>query len=269
MNKPIWTRKDWPSFYWTNSEVLENKINDLHDLKSAYVLQVSSLASAVSNSEKADPFLIFNAVESEKNERFKILKTEIDHIKKWWATVPAELDPFIRAGVVAFWCEVLFYNEPVASYVSNYLAQSCFLKKADSEFIIHTLLSEIKNKKTAYLLQVDAASVKNGDLTDWLFFYFDVLSEFLSKNVEDSGALVFRDDFTLIKTAKLNLRQKKFLAYASDFLNIDFKITNLFYSEFSGCSRESAKRDLRVLVSAGFLVLHGGGRGVWYGRKRL
>ena len=267
MNKPIWMRKDWPSFYWTNSVALENKINDLHDLRSAYVLQISGLAASVDSLEKKDPFAIFKTVETDKNERFFSLKTEIEHITKWWALMPEELDPFIRAGVVAFWCEVLFYNQPDAIYVSDFLARSCFLKNSESEFLVHTLLSKIKNKKSAYLLAIESASFQSGDLTEWLFFYFDLLADFFSENVEDNGALAFRDDFSMMSLSKLNLRQKKFLAQMNDSLPVDFKITNLYYSGVCGCSRETAKRDLRLLVNAGFLVLHSAGRGVWYGRK--
>ncbi len=243
------------NFSWQNSAELDEKIQNLEDL--LYVLQGLT----------GQDFIQTTAAEELKSFKERLLSAgislaEFNKIIAWVESAPQELSVFLKSALVTLWVESLLPDFHGSTALACQCGQSLFMNTANTLPLTKTFLYFIHQKRNTYWLALRESFSHQDDLTPWLQFYLDCVSDFLQENIEDLSHLGFRMEFENINKLHLNLRQKKFICFVMDIPST--VISNESYCAFNLCSRESAKRDLADLVRKKVIQPIGKGRGAKY-----
>lgn len=174
------------------------------------------------------------------------IASDLKRFLTWWNEPPAELDGALRAGVALYWLHVI---EPFEENNSEIAREICELALAQDEKIperLYDFAKELRLNAEAYDQVLRRTMGANGDITDFLNFFLQILFKALEKPLSLTAESIDAFRFWKMKSdVHVNQRQKKLLsALASG--NIDF-ISNKSYVEMFRVSRESAKRDLAEL----------------------
>ena len=197
-----------------------------------------------------------------------LVKKEIDMFLNWWNRPPAGLDGLIRAGIAHFWFVTIHPFEDGNGRVARALTDMAIAQDEQSGKRMYSLSSSIVNDRKRYYGLLEKAQKGDGDLTDWLDWFFRTFSASIDYSTGMIEKALFLQKFYK-KTAGIGLndRQRKVLKKLLDIFPEDFSggLTNKKYTVITKTSTETAKRDLKDLVTKG--ILHygdAGGRSTYY-----
>jgi len=246
------------NFSWQNSSELDEKILNLEDL--LYVLQ-GLVGHDFAETKVIDEFETYK----ERLTAAGLRPADFHKIASWIQSAPQELSAFIKSALVVLWIENLLSDFEGATAIACQCGHSIFINTTAALPLTKTFLHFVQQKRNTYWLMLKKTLVSKNDLTVWINFYLECVSDFLQQNIEDLSRLGFRMEFNYIDKMSLNTRQKKFVCFAMDVSSA--VVSNEVYCHFNQCSREIAKRDLAGLVRKEIIQPIGKGRGARYRLK--
>ncbi len=277
MTQLIWQRPEWPSFSWQSSVLLEHlvKVRFTHGKLLAYaplieiqrgdILLIDSIDENLTKDRLLEFFGEFRQ-QSRKGSSvpFEQIPFELKKFFTWWNDPPVGLDGTLRAGVALFWFLVI---SPFEENNEEIAREICELALAQDEKIsvrLYDLPMQLKIHSTQYAQVFSKALQGDGDITDFLIFFLDILLKaLLEAEAPSKDALAAFQFWKSRNLLKLNIRQKKLVDFLAG--KPGDSITNRDYVKIYDISRETAKRDLSELVKLKVLSRNlGKGRSTTY-----
>lgn len=127
------------------------------------------------------------------------------------------------------------------------------LARADkSEFRFYNISSQINKDKKHYYGILEKTQRGNGDITEWLYWYANTLSDALDE-AENIVSTILNKSFFWQKTSAVPLSQRQ-----TDILNLfldgyEAKITSKTWATLGKCSKDTAIRDIQDLIEKDIL----------------
>ncbi len=242
-----------PNLTWTDNEEINSILIDLNDLLGVFWAQQGRIGET---SDWKRSVL----------EGLNFFSLDIPLLANWVKNAPDEIDPFLKSGLFLFWFETLYNRENDPTHYGSLLAEKFIFTDDQKPLLIHSLASEIIQNRFLYWNLIEQSQKNNYDITAWLKLYLNIFLSLLQTNFESLNLINFKNDYLKYLSLQLSERQVHFLCKYLDDRNkqSDIKLTNEYVVSVAGCSRETAKRDLAVLVKKGVISKMGSGRSVEY-----
>ncbi len=283
----LWEKAEWPSFYWTNSTLMEALVGVRHEQGKLLALGQNFVHSfEVSDQRKAifadlfEPQISMERLLGWQASLFptgfagikkikagelrtkdlvrsslpsKNLHEELSKYLRWWNEPPAELDLFLRSAMAFYWFILLSPFEEGNYQLACALAEKVLQENEKTKFRSYDLALQLEENEDQILTLIRSQSEGAGDLTAWMVYFLNLSQTALSASLALAQHQVASDSFwKKLSEHDLNHRQRKILNLMFD---ESLTMTNRQYVELCKTSRESAKRDLAELVQLGLLQL--------------
>ncbi|MGZ3691532.1 MAG: DUF4172 domain-containing protein [Pseudobdellovibrio sp.] len=283
----LWEKAEWPSFYWTNSALLEALVKVRHEQGKLLALGQNFVHSfEVSEQKKAIFADLFEPRITEERlmgwqaslfptgfagiRKIKVgelrtkdlvrsslpsknLHEELSKYLRWWNEPPAELDLFLRSAMAFYWFILLSPFEDGNYQVACALAEKVLQESEKTKFRPYDIALQLEENEDFIMNRLRTSAEGNGDLTNWMLYFLELSRTALSGSLALAQHQVSSESFwKRLSQHDLNQRQRKILNLMFD---SSLTMTNRSYVEFCKTSRESAKRDLAELVELGLLQL--------------
>jgi Fic family protein len=301
----LWNKPSWPSFNWSSSELLDpltqarfsqgrvlalknpfvhsGEISDQKQSLYEDLLVPAPLSKERLNGWQASLFPTgYSGVKKIKIGQWRTtdrlsagtrnayaveaesIEANFSLFMSWWQETPVDLDPLIRSALTFFWFISLSPFEDGNYTLACSLAELALQESEKSTTRLYDISLQLEENRSLTIEKLTKAQVGDGDLTEWIIFFLELhrqatLSAFAIAEQDNNESAFWKS----ISQFDLNSRQRQFLKQLYD-SKIN-SITNREYVEMTNTSRESAKRDLKELVSLGLLKQPSGrGRSVKY-----
>ena len=181
-----------------------------------------------------------------------------------WFNAPLGMDPVIKAGVAHFRFVTIHPFEDGNGRIARAIADMALARADGSPERFYSMSAQIEAERRTYYEVLESAQKGGVDITPWLAWFLECLGRALAR-AEDTLATVLRkaDVWQRIGTGPVNERQRKVINRLLD--GFDGKLTTSTYAKLTGCSSDTALRDIQALLTLEVLVRNeGGGRSVSY-----
>jgi len=197
-----------------------------------------------------------------------MIEAEMDRFMTWWNSPPESMDGLIRAGISHFWLVTIHPFADGNGRVSRAISDMALAQDEQTGKRLYSISSQIIKDKSSYYAILEKTQKGDGDLTEWLIWFLEIFE----KSIEESKRLITKSLFMgkfyqIVGWIVLNERQNKVLGKLLECYPDEFKggLTNKKYVSMTKISPETAKRDLKDMVSKGILVPgNAGGRSMSY-----
>ncbi len=185
-----------------------------------------------------------------------------------WLNDPAPSDPaLIRAGLGHLWFVTLHPFDDGNGRIARAVGDLLLARTDDSPQRFYSLSAQIQRERKSYYDILEHTQKGSMDVTAWLRWFLDMLSQALARAHGELDAVLFKARFWRdLQGTALNERQVKVLNRLLD--GFEGKLTNRRWAALAHCSADTALRDMRDLVELGILQkTAAGGRSTSYELK--
>ena len=197
------------------------------------------------------------------------LTTELSVFLRW-LNDPAPSDPaLIRAGLGHLWFVTLHPFDDGNGRIARAVGDLLLARADGSPQRFYSLSAQIQRERKAYYDILERTQKGSMDVTEWLRWFLDMLSQALGQAHGVLDAVLFKARFWQgLQGATLNERQVKVLNRLLD--GFEGKLTTSKWAALANCSSDTALRDINDLVEREILQrTAAGGRSTSYDLKPL
>lgn len=177
---------------------------------------------------------------------------------------PATIDPVLKAGVAHFWFVTIHPFDDGNGRIARAIADMALAQADCTGDRFYSMSSGIEAQRKEYYRQLESSQKGSLDITTWLAWFLDCLDRTLEDADRSLGAVLRKARlWKKINTRPVNERQGKVINRMLD----DFKgpLNTSKYARIAKCSKDTALRDIRVLLDRGIIVKNAaGGRSTSY-----
>ncbi len=187
-----------------------------------------------------------------------------------WLNDPAPSDPaLIRAGLGHLWFVTLHPFDDGNGRIARAVGDLLLARADGSPQRFYSLSAQIQRERKAYYDILERTQKGSMDVTEWLRWFLDMLSQALGQAHGVLDAVLFKARFWQgLQGATFNERQVKVLNRLLD--GFEGKLTTSKWAALANCSSDTALRDINDLVEREILQrTAAGGRGTSYDLKPL
>jgi len=199
----------------------------------------------------------FEAVPAEK------LQKEMDKFLNWFNT-NLKMDPVLKAAIAHFWFIIIHPFDDGNGRIARAITD-LMLSRADGiRERYYSMSSQILLERKQYYEVLQKVQHSNGDITDWLIWFFHCLKNALVSS-ETALQNVLRKTFfwKAHENTMLNARQRLVLNKLLDGFEGKLKFSK--WAKIAKCSPDTALRDIKDLIEKGILKQENqGGRSTNY-----
>lgn len=181
-----------------------------------------------------------------------------------WFNAPSSLDPVIHAGVAHFWFVTIHPFDDGNGRMARAIAEMALCRADGTKERFYSMSSALEAERKQYYMQLESAQRGSLDITAWLAWFLGCLDRAIEGADRTLGAILEAARlWQRINRSPVNERQRKVInRMLGDFAG---HLTTSKYAELTGCSSDTALRDVRELLNRGILVKNpGGGRSTSY-----
>ena len=181
-----------------------------------------------------------------------------------WFNAPSTVDPVIKSGLAHFRFVTIHPFEDGNGRIARALADMVLARADGIPDRFYSMSAQIEAERRTYYEVLESSQKGGGDITPWLAWFLECLGRALAR-AEETLATVLRKAglWQRIGTGPVNDRQRKVVNQLLD--GFEGKLTTSKYAKLTGCSSDTALRDIQELLAIGVLVRNeGGGRSVSY-----
>lgn len=197
------------------------------------------------------------------------LTTELSVFLRW-LNDPTPSDPaLIRAGLGHLWFVTLHPFDDGNGRIARAVGDLLLARADGSPQRFYSLSAQIQRERKAYYDILERTQKGSMDVTEWLRWFLDMLSQALGQAHGVLDAVLFKARFWQgLQGATLNERQVKVLNRLLD--GFEGKLTTSKWAALANCSSDTALRDINDLVEREILQrTAAGGRSTSYDLKPL
>lgn len=164
----------------------------------------------------------------------------------------------IRSAIAHFWFVSIHPFEDGNGRMARMLSEMLLARGDQSEFRFYNISSQINKDKQHYYDILERTQHGEGDITEWLLWYLQKLSDALDE-AETSISTVLNKSMFWQKFSgiSLNERQVRLLNLFLD--GYEAKITSKNWANLAKCSKDTAVRDIRELLDKNILIQENSG----------
>lgn len=169
-----------------------------------------------------------------------------------WFNSEEEINSVIRSGIAHLRFVSIHPFEDGNGRLARILSDILLARADKSEFRFYNISSQINKNKKHYYDILEKTQRGNGDITEWLYWYANTLSDSLDE-AENIVSTILNKSIFWQKTSAVPLSQRQ-----TDILNIfldgyEAKITSKTWASLGKCSKDTAIRDIQDLVDKDIL----------------
>ena len=169
-----------------------------------------------------------------------------------WFNKEKKLDPVIKAGVAHLWFVTIHPFDDGNGRIARAIADMLLARSDGSAQRFYSMSAQIGSVRKDYYNILEQTQKGNLDITDWLKWFLNCLSDALNSTDTILAKVLYKAQFwNKYTTTVLNGRQKPML---NKFLNgFTGKLTSSKWAKITGCSADTALRDIQDLINKGIL----------------
>lgn len=195
------------------------------------------------------------------------VEAEMDRFLLWLNTED-NLDSVIKAAIAHLWFLLIHPFDDGNGRLGRAISDFVLSRSPSIPSTLFSTASEINRRKKEYYTQLDNVCVRqNGDITQWIVWFVQMLDSALKDALKRVEAVKFKTRiWESVRDISLNDRQRKVLMKMLDVLPEEFEggMKTAKYASIAKTSKPTAARDLKELCDYGVLESNGSGRGVYY-----
>ncbi|MGH8510298.1 MAG: Fic family protein [Gammaproteobacteria bacterium] len=200
----------------------------------------------------------FEAPEAER------LESEMARFLEWF-NAPRSIDPVLKAGIAHFWFVTIHPFEDGNGRIARAIADMALARADGTKERFYSMSSQIEAERKDYYLELEAAQLRDVDITQWLAWFLGCLGRAIEGAEQTLAAAVLYKAklWQRISHQPVNDRQRVMINRLLD--GFEGFLTTSKYAKLAKCSPDTALRDIRELLERGIIVQNPGrGRSTSY-----
>ena len=191
------------------------------------------------------------------------LSREMQRFFEWFETDHA-IDPVVKAAVAHFRFVTIHPFDDGNGRIARALADMALARAEDSPDRYYSMSTQIESERSAYYEQLEQHQRGNLDITGWVEWFLACLGRSLEGAEDMLARVLYRARFwQMAGSPRLNARQHSVVERMLG--NFEGHLNTSKYAKLTGCSNDTALRDIRELLDWGIIVKNpGGGRSTSY-----
>lgn len=190
----------------------------------------------------------------------------------WWNDSSHGLDGILRAAIAHFWFVSIHPFDDGNGRIARAITDMALAQDEKTSLRLYSLSSQIIKERKTYYDILENTQKGKGDITEWLKWFLEVFTRSIqSSNQLIEKAIYAGKLYEYCDEKGLNERQRKVVKKLLESFPEDFigGLTNQKYVAMTKISPETAKRDIKDLVTKKILIQNeAGGRSTSYQLNR-
>ena len=181
-----------------------------------------------------------------------------------WFNASSALDPVLKAGVAHLWFVTIHPFEDGNGRIARAIADMALARADGTPERFYSMSSQIEAERKDYYLELESAQRGDVDISRWLAWFLGCLGRALDGAGRTLASVLNKARmWQRINRRPVSDRQRRVINRLLD--GFQGHLSTSKYAKLTGCSSDSALRDIRELVERGILVQNpGGGRSTSY-----
>ena len=181
-----------------------------------------------------------------------------------WFNSPASTDGVLRAGLAHLWFVTIHPFEDGNGRIARAVADMALARSEHSPQRFYSMSSEILRRRSAYYRILERTQRGSVDVTGWMAWFLHCLGEAIAHSETALSVVLGKARFWEHNAGvSLNARQYRVVNRLLD--GYDRRLTTTRWAGMTGCSQDTALRDITDLMERGILVRSAaGGRSTSY-----
>lgn len=170
-----------------------------------------------------------------------------------WFDSDEPIGSVIRSAIAHFWFVSIHPFEDGNGRLARILSDMLLARGEESEFRFYNVSSQINKDKNRYYDILERMQHGNGDITEWLVWYLQKLTDALDE-AESVVTTILNKSFFWQKASSIPMseRQTQMLNLFLD--GYEAKITSKTWATLAKCSKDTAIRDIQDLIGKNILI---------------
>lgn len=189
-----------------------------------------------------------------------------DEMKKFltWFNKTTSMDPVLKAAVAHLWFVTIHPFEDGNGRIARAIADMQLARADGSKQRFYSMSAQIQRERNVYYQMLEKTQKGTLDITEWMLWFIDCLDRAISLSMENLSGVIRKATFwETHQGAIFNERQRAMLNKLLD--GFEGKLTSSKWAKITGCSPDTALRDIQDLIERRILEKEeGGGRSTSY-----
>lgn len=168
-----------------------------------------------------------------------------------WFSNHGNVDPALKAGLAHLWFVTIHPFDDGNGRIARAVTDMALARSEGTRERFYSVSSQIRKERNAYYEILERTQKGTLDVTDWLEWFLACFSRAITAAQETLRSVLDKARFWEKHTAQLNERQMKILNMLLE--GFEGKLTTSKWAAISGCSQDTAYRDMLDLVNRGIL----------------
>ena len=170
-----------------------------------------------------------------------------------WFDADEPVSSIIRSAVAHFWFVSIHPFEDGNGRLARILSDMLLARGEKSEFRFYNVSSQINKDKKHYYDILERMQHGDGDITEWLVWYMQKLTEALDE-AETIVTTILNKSFFWQKASSVPMTERQTLMLNLFLDGYEAKITSKTWATLAKCSKDTAIRDIQDLLDKNILV---------------
>lgn len=169
-----------------------------------------------------------------------------------WFNTDEDMEPVIKSAIAHLWFVSIHPFDDGNGRIARAIADSQLARTDRTNQRFYSISAQIMNSKNGYYNILESSQKGNMDVSQWLVWYFERLTEALEATNETLSKILVKAEFwKLYKETPFNKRQVEMINKLQD----DFfgKLNSSKWAKMMKVHRDTALRDIQDLIEKGVL----------------